>query len=226
LARTVGLTIVEQYRARYGTASSVGNTADQIQIRTYRTAEGVSFRSTKEEFGGLSNMAGGYPLRVLGVLILSAEALYQACRFPHRQDVQKLIIEQHSPMAAKMVSKPHRNDTRPDWNRIRVRVMRWTLQVKLAMHWPEFGGLLLATGDRPIVEDSRRDDFWGALRQENGTLVGMNVLGHLLMELREELKGPNKESLRVVAPPPIPNFLLLGQPIGQVGFAGEPAAVA
>ncbi len=51
----------------------------------------------------------------------------------------------------------------------------------------------------------------------------MNVLGRLLMELREELKGPNKESLRVVAPPPIPDFLFLGQPIGQVGFGGKTA---
>jgi putative DNA methylase len=196
---------------------------DRSPIRTYRVAECVSFRSTKEKFGGLSNMAGGFPLRVNGILIPSAEAIYQACRFPRRPDVQKLIIEQRSPMTAKMVSKPYRGETRPDWNQIRVRVMRWTLRVKLAMHWPEFGGLLLATGDRPIVEDSRRDDFWGAMRQDNGTLVGMNVLGRLLMELREELKGPDKESLRVVSPPPISDFVLLGQPIGQVGFGGKSA---
>ena len=132
-------------------------------LRTYRTVECVSFRSTKEKFGGLSNMAGGFPLRINGVLVLSAEAIYQACRFPRQPDIQKLIIEQCSPMTAKMVSKPHRGETRRDWNQIRVRVMRWTLRVKLAMHWPEFGGLILATGDRPIVEDSRRDDFWGAL---------------------------------------------------------------
>ncbi len=196
------------------------------QVRTYDPRSSVVFRKTREEFGGLSNMAGGFPLRINGVLVLSAEAIYQACRFPRRPDIQKLIIEQRSPMAAKMVSKPHRGETRPDWNQIRVRVMRWTLRVKLAMHWPEFGGLLLATGDRPIVEDSRRDDFWGALRQEDGTLVGMNVLGRLLMELREELKGTDKETLRVVSPPPIPDFLLLGQPIGQVGFGTTPTAAA
>ena len=128
-------------------------------------------------------------------------------------------------MTAKMVSKPHRNDSRPDWNQIRVRVMRWTLRVKLAMHWQKFGGLLLETGDKPIVEDSRRDEFWGALQQENGTLVGMNVLGRLLMELREELKGPNKESLRVVGPPPIVDFMLLGQPIKEVGFGSKAGGV-
>ena len=198
---------------------------DRSQIRTYAAAECVSFRSTKAKFGGLSNMAGGFPLHVNGILVPSAEALYQACRFPHKPDIQQHIIEQKSPMTAKMVSKPHRGETRPDWMRIRVRVMRWVLRVKLAMHWPEFSGLLLETDDRPIVEDSRRDDFWGALKQDDGTLVGMNVLGRLLMELREELKGPGKEALRVVAPPSIPDFLLLEQPIGQMGFGTKAAGV-
>jgi len=194
---------------------------DRSQIRTYRAAECVSFRSTKAKFGGLSNMAGGFPLRVNRIFVPSAEALYQACRFPYKPDIQQLIIEQKSPMTAKMVSKPHRGETRPDWMQIRVRVMRWVLRVKLAMHWPEFGSLLRETGDMPIVEDSRRDDFWGALKQEDGTLVGMNVLGRLLMELREELKGPNSDALRLVSPPPIPDFLLLDQPIGEVGFGDK-----
>lgn len=190
----------------------------QGPIRIYRASECVSFRSTKERFGGLSNMAGGFPLRVNTILVPSSEALYQACRFPHMPEVQRRIIKQRSPMTAKMVSKPFRDDSRSDWMQIRVRVMRWVLRVKLTMHWKTFGELLLATDGLPIVEDSRRDDFWGALRAEQCTLVGTNVLGRLLMELREELKGPNKESLRAVAPPPISNFLLLGEPIGPIGF--------
>lgn len=163
-------------------------------------------------------MAGGYPLRINGILIPSSEALYQACRFPHMPNVQKKIIEQHSPMTAKMVSKPHRKDSRPDWFQVRVRIMRWCIRAKLVMHWPEFSQLLLKTDDNPIVEDSRKDEFWGAKRQENGTLVGMNVLGRLLMELREELKSPNSEALRVLDPPPIDNFLLYGEPIKRICF--------
>lgn len=134
---------------------------NQDQIRKYLAAECAVFRITKEKFGGLSNMSGGFPLCVNGIIVPSAEALYQACRFPHKPEIQKLIIRQKSPMTAKMVSKPHRGETRPDWMNIRVRVMRWVLRVKLSIHWEEFGGLLLATGDKSIVEDSRRDDFWG-----------------------------------------------------------------
>ncbi|MFP4027932.1 MAG: NADAR domain-containing protein [Candidatus Brocadiia bacterium] len=189
---------------------------NEEQQRKYNCNKCVSFRKTREEFGGLSNMAGGYPLCVNGVRIRSSEALYQACRFPYRPDVQELIIEQKSPMTAKMVSKPHREDTRSDWLKVRVSVMRWALRVKLAMHFEKFGGLLLATGERPIVEDSRRDDFWGAVKQEDGIFVGMNVLGRLLMELREQLKELESSTLRIVEPLSIPDFLLFGKPIRTV----------
>ncbi|WP_194745363.1 NADAR family protein [Thermaurantiacus tibetensis] len=186
------------------------------QVRTYDPAASVVFRKTEDDFGGLSNMASGFELLVNGVKIRTSEALYQACRFPHLPDVQRMIIDQHSPMTAKMRSKPFRKDSRPDWDAVRVKIMRWCLRVKLAQNWREFGRLLLATGDRPIVEQSRKDDFWGAKVAEDGSLVGMNVLGRLLMELREQMKGDEAESLRVIEPLAIPEFLLFRQPIEAI----------
>ena len=59
----------------------------RAQTRAYDRRASIVFRMTREAFGGLSNMAGGYPVRVNGILVPSAEALYQACRFPHRADV-------------------------------------------------------------------------------------------------------------------------------------------
>jgi len=186
------------------------------QTRTYQRAASVVFLKTNEAFGGLSNMAGGFPLRVNGVRILTSEALYQACRFPHLPDVQRLIIEQRSPMTAKMKSKPHRSNSRGDWFQVRVKIMRWCLRVKLAQNWRKFSELLLETGDRPIVEQSRKDDFWGAKPIDDDTLVGMNVLGRLLMELREAVKTETRETLCFVDPLAIPDFLLGGEPIGVV----------
>lgn len=184
------------------------------QIRTYSRKDSVVFLKTDEPFGGLSNMAGGYPIRVNGVRILTSEALYQVCRFPHLPDVQKMIIGPISPMTAKMRSKPHRKNSRPDWDQVRVRIMRWCLRMKLANNWNSFSELLLSTGERPIVEESRKDDFWGAKVVDDGdTLVGMNVLGRLLMELREQVKQQGRDVALDVAPPDIPRFLLFGQPI-------------
>lgn len=187
-----------------------------IQTRTYKRSESAIFSKTKETFGGLSNMAAGFPVRVNGVRILTSEALYQACRFPHRPEVQRIIIGEASPMTAKMKSKPYRQDSRPDWDRVRIKIMRWCLRVKLAQNWNEFSRLLLATRGRPIVEKSRKDDFWGAKVVDEETLVGMNVLGRLLMELREEVKQGDRERLSRVEPLDILDFRLYGEPISAV----------
>jgi len=197
--------------------SNINRTEDNL-LRTYARGEVVVVYKTKEDFGGLSNMASGYPLQVNGIRILTTEALYQACRFPHLPHVQREIIGQHSPMTAKMKSKPYRQDSRPDWDEVRYKVMRWCLRVKLAQNYEKFGRLLLATRDRPIVEQSRKDDYWGAkLEDESGeTLVGQNVLGRLLMELREKLKDDSQGALKIVPPLAIPDFLLLGRPIEMV----------
>lgn len=200
------------------TSRSSINRPENSLLRTYVRSEAVVFYKTKEDFGGLSNMASGYPLYISGVRILTTEALYQACRFPHMPEVQREIVGQHSPMTAKMKSKPHRRDSRPDWDDVRYKVMRWCLRVKLAQNYEEFGRLLLATRDRPIVEQSRKDDYWGAkLADESGdTLVGQNVLGRLLMELREKLRDDTDGMLKTVPPLGIPYFLLLGKPIETV----------
>jgi len=172
----------------------------------------VVFCKTREEWGGLSNMASGYPLLVAGQKILSSEALYQACRFPHRPEVQRTILAQRSPMAAKMVGKPHRADSRPDWDDVRVELMRWCLAVKAAQH-PGFRALLRRTGTRPIVELSRKDDFWGAKELPDGALRGTNQLGLLLVQLRDGLPA---DAPAVVPPPSVPGVLLLDEPVGEV----------
>lgn len=184
--------------------------------RLYKRAECALFRKTNETFGGLSNMAPGFPLEVNGIKIRTSEALYQACRFPHLPDVQRLIIEQTSPMTAKMKSKPYRDQSRADWNSVRVKIMRWCLRVKLAQNWDKFSELLLATGTQSIVEESRKDAFWGAIPTEHETLSGANALGRLLMELREQLRNQDTKKLTTVTPPSISNFLLYNRPIGTI----------
>lgn len=192
---------------------SPSDRAGQAGLRVYNRGGSVVFLKTHEEFGGLSNMAGGFPLTVNRLRILTVEALYQACRFPHRPELQRLIIGQRSPMTAKMKSLPHRHESRPDWDRVRVKVMRWCLRVKLAQNWTSFSDLLLRTGNRPIVEYSSKDDFWGAKEAKDGMLRGRNVLGRLLMEVREAVRAGRPEVLLRVEPLEIPQFLLDGHPI-------------
>ena len=184
------------------------------QLRRYNPGGAAVFRIVRERWGGLSNF-GAYPLEVNGIAITTSEALYQACRFPEEPDLQRLVISQPNPMAAKIEANKKADRTRADWFDTNVRLMRWVLRVKLACNYESFGDLLDSTGEMPIVEHSRRDVFWGA-RYEGSELVGVNALGRLLMELREEYRMDGRGALRRVSPPDIPDFLLYGEPIGEV----------
>ncbi len=187
----------------------------KIGIRTYARDESIIFHKTKESFGALSNMSAGFPIIVNGRRIATSEALYQACRFPSNPSLQDLIISQTSPMTAKMRSKPYRHETRPDWLMVRVRIMRWCLQAKLIQNYLAFSQILLNTGEKPIVEYSSKDNFWGAIPLTDNTLVGANVLGRLLMDLRLQLKQDLFSTDRL-APPEVKNFLLLNMPIYEI----------
>lgn len=188
-----------------------------LETTTYRRSECVVFLKVTDTFGAYSNMAPGFPLRVNGERIRTSEALYQACRFPDLPDVQRVILAQANPRIAKMKSKPHRKDARPDFEDVRVEIMWWALRVKLACNFKEFGRLLRASRDKVIVEQSARDGFWGAIPEDADTLTGQNILGQLLMHLRDiAVDRKDREDPMMVDPPGIANFLLFGQPIGQV----------
>ncbi|UXH40274.1 NADAR family protein [Pseudomonas promysalinigenes] len=195
----------------------------KVAIREYDRSNSIVFLKTSDEFGGLSNMAGGFPLFVNGNKILTSEALYQVCRFPHLPEVQSLIVSQTSPMTAKMRSKPFRSESRPDWMRVRVRVMRWCLRAKLVQNWDRFSKLLLMTEGLPIVEQSSKDKFWGASPQDDTKLVGANVLGRLLMELREDMISERLDRYRL-APLDIQDFLLFGQSVRTINLSDVIAA--
>ena len=102
----------------------------------------VTFLKASDEFGELSNMCGEFPLLGNEVRVESSEALYQACRFPHQPDWQREILDQKSPMSAKLKAKKdgrRKNHSRPDWDSIHRDVMWWVLCVKYAQHWRRIG---------------------------------------------------------------------------------------
>lgn len=77
---------------------------------------------------------------------------------------------------------------REDWGLRKVDVMREILRAKVDQH-EYVKRKLLATGDRELIEDSWRDDFWGW----GANRTGQNMLGKLWMEIRRELKDAAME---------------------------------
>lgn len=184
-------------------------------VREYNISDSLVFRKTKEQFGGLSNMASGYALYVNEIIIPSAEHLYQVMRYSAYPEIQAEIISQDNAMKAKMVSNKYKEAySRKDWNQIQVKVMRWVLEIKLAQNWNQFSELLASTGDKNIVEYAPKYKFWGAVQSGN-KLIGINALGRLLMQLREQYIHAG-DRLYCVDPLPISNFMLYGHPIGII----------
>jgi ribA/ribD-fused uncharacterized protein len=184
--------------------------------KIYKADECVVFRKTHEAFGGLSNMAAGYMVRVSDYHFDSSEHLYQMCRFPDYSDIQREIGNESNPMKAKMFSKKYRKEfTRMDWLDVREDIMWWCLRLKLAANREKFGALLESTGNKMIVEDSRADRFWGAVRNKQNSefLEGENRLGKLLVKLREFYRGSDLEQIETVETPAIENFKLFGYEI-------------
>ena len=65
---------------------------NDFEKRKYVISDCITFRKTNEEYGGLSNMAGGYLIYLNDAKILTSEALYQACRFPDFPDIQSQVL--------------------------------------------------------------------------------------------------------------------------------------
>lgn len=80
-------------------------------------------------------------------------------------------------------AEQYKAERRPDWDSIKVGIMRDILRAK-AMQHSYVLRKLLATGNRELIENSWRDDFWGWGPNRDGK----NMLGRLWMGVRAELR--------------------------------------
>ena len=158
-------------------------------MRIYARDRVCSFRFTGAQWGAFSNFQPlAVPIIAGPCTFGTSEAVYQACKFAAHPDVQQRIAEATTPAQAAAIGRTPGLGIDPGWNGQRVDVMRWVLRLKREANPVEIDALLAATADRPIVEVSTRDPWWGA-RPVAGRYEGRNVLGRLWMELREQLRG-------------------------------------
>ena len=157
-------------------------------MRVYARDPACGFRFTKAAWGAFSNFQ---PLTVPIVAgpwtLQTAEHLYQACKFADRPDIQQRIAKAPTARDAAALGRAPGLGIHPAWNAQRVDVMRWVLRMKREANADEIDAVLAATGERPIVEVSTRDPWWGA-RPVADRYEGKNVLGRLWMELRQQLR--------------------------------------
>lgn len=154
------------------------------------TAERVCFY--EQDFYVLSNFSSFNLLRH-GYYWPTSEHAYHAEKFRnHRGDIAKLIATAPSAHEAFKIAERHKAERIPEWDEVKVGIMREILQAKADQH-DYVRRKLLATGERELVENSWRDDYWGWGPSRDGT----NMLGKLWMEVRSELRAVQAEAARV-----------------------------
>ena len=111
----------------------------------------------------------------------TVEHYYQAMKTLDGNEQERIRLTP-KPGSAKRMGR--RVELRPDWEAVKLKVMRYALSLKFTTE-SEAGKYLLSTGDEILVEGNDWGDrFWGV---DGG--VGENWLGVLLMARRAELRG-------------------------------------
>lgn len=159
------------------------NYPEYYSIERYPADRCICIRKVKDDWGIFCNFAHT-PLIVNGVQFKSAEQLFQVMKFTDAEPIRAVYQAANPKFTAKHWEKTHR---REDWGSIVVDAMKFCLSTKYQQS-QIFRDTLQQTGDAIIVEDQttfpkKNADTWGA-KLVNNEYVGPNLLGRLLMDLR------------------------------------------
>lgn len=143
----------------------------------------------EQDFYVLSNFSA-FTLQWKGLRFDTSEAAYHWEKFNSTYNghpctaLQNSILNANSAHDAFKFAETWKAQRRADWDDVKVDIMRDILRAKAEQH-EYVRRKLLATGDRELIEDSWRDDFWGW----GPNYDGKNMLGKLWMEVRAEIRG-------------------------------------
>lgn len=156
----------------------------------------IAIKGVKEQWGILGNFAP-IPLIVNGVSFSNSEQLFQMMKFSDKETL--LAIFQSKGLPLKWAARKGEKNglRRDDWGSIVIDVMKFCIQIKYEQS-DEFRQELNNTVGFFIVEDQtnlktaksgklKDADTWGVVR-EGEQYIGSNLLGRLLMELRDNGK--------------------------------------
>jgi ribA/ribD-fused uncharacterized protein len=155
----------------------------------------IEFTKVDLPYGWLGNMYA-CPIEYEGKKWNTSEALFQALRYEN-DEIREIIRNEKSPMTAKMKAKKFREQMviLPTSERD-VENMKMVVKLKFDQH-EVLKSKLILTGIHTIVENigirkGARDLFWG-MKKVNGEWIGENMMGKILMEIRDQFKSEKNE---------------------------------
>ena len=156
-------------------------------IETYPVSECIAIRKVKDPWGIFGNFSPT-PIIINNVVFKTSELLFQLMKFKDEEPVIDVYNANNPKMTTKHWEKTHR---REDWGKMIVDAMKFCLTQKYEQS-EEFRQELERSKGKYIVEDQasfpkKTPDTWG-VKQQGDDFVGPNLLGRLLMELRDNGK--------------------------------------
>jgi ribA/ribD-fused uncharacterized protein len=118
----------------------------------------------------------------------SVEHYYQGMKFEDAALRESVRTTDH-PEKAKQFAEANKESIRKDWQKVRETMMTRGVYIKCRTH-DAVAAVLLATGDRQIVETSQYDYYWGCGRDGRGH----NAFGKVLMAVRDKLAEEGREN--------------------------------
>jgi ribA/ribD-fused uncharacterized protein len=160
-----------------------------MMVNVTTTAE-IRFYRANGHYGCFSNLYRR-PMVFAGRTYPTAEHAYQAGK-PRKPEVRDWLMAAPSPSLLAMAAHGlYSWDIVPGWSKGRYDRMRAVVGAKFAQH-PDLAEILLSTGDARIVESATVDNEvnrrWGCVKRGD-QWIGMNWLGEILMDVREELRS-------------------------------------
>lgn len=143
------------------------------------------YRASERPYGAFSNLHRR-PIMFEGEMFPTSEHAYQAGK-ARKREVRDWLMSAPSPALLAMAAHGlYYWDVSPGWSATKFDRMLDVLRAKFSQH-TDFRELLLSTREARLVESATADNevhrLWGEV---NG--VGKNMLGRLLMEVRDELQ--------------------------------------
>lgn len=141
----------------------------------------INFYSTRDPYGEFSNFSK-HRIFLEDKLWPTTEHYFQARKFAATEHAEAIRLAPSAKVAAEM-GRDRKRPLRPDWETVKDDVMRVAVRAKFTQH-EALRTMLLATGDAELIEHTANDNYWA----DGGDGSGKNMLGKILMEIRDELR--------------------------------------
>ncbi len=142
------------------------------------------YRANEIPYGPFSNFDTKHPIKMGGKLWPSTEHFFQGMKFQSTDETHMENIRlTPKPRDVAAMGRDRSHPLRTDWETIKDDIMRQAIIAKFTQY-EDMKTLLLSTGDAEIIEHTTNDNYWA----DGGDGTGKNMLGKILMEVREQLK--------------------------------------